>query len=447
MVLSKRLPALVMTVIVLLWGVRLVGAEEKINGDRDSKPGGGGTTGGRPSAWKPPPSGYSAQTVQQWASAHAAANPGFRYVFVPPNVAGNKELANVLRVAAGKAWNHLSWANEIDVPIDISEGHGLAFAINASKVWGQAAEQNWSYVANCTAKQNIEISPAPRGECQAFSAAQPVEIPRFVFNATNGGPYANVHRTPSSFDSFTNRYNMSPLRFVSTHKDAIVCGPRITGYREAIVNGNRLIYSFTSDEFDGRDNGTITYQNAPTDQDMRSTGSFNAGPNDGDTAVASEWWLQLPNGFIYYGIHGEGSQERGKAEYPFAVDPANWAQDADLATGRSCITCHANGIQSAVSDPEYAGRNGWTSNDQLQVLYGEVRGKFQKGMRALIDGLSDGEEAFNLRMIEGTIEPVSRAIMLIEGPYRGDNGTCSSFCNGKYGSSRGKPLCETIPAR
>lgn len=443
MVLARHLSTLAVAATVLFWGARLMGADEKINGDRDNK----APASGRAGKWKPAPAGYGPDMVQKWASAHAAQNPGYRYVFIPPAQAGNAEMANILRVAAGKAWNHLSWKNEIDVPVDISEGSGLAFGLNATGVWGGDADKNWNYVANCTPKGNIDVSPAPRGACQAFSAAQPVEIPRFVFNATNGGPYANVHKTPPSYQSFKQKFKLNPINYTSTHKEAIVCGPRITAYRPVTVNGQTLVYSFTSDEFDGRDNGNINYTTAPTDQDQRSTGALNAGPGDGNTAVASEWWMQLPNGFIYYGIHGEGSQERGKAEFPFAIDPANWAQKADLATGRSCITCHANGIQAAPSDATFAGNNGWSSNDQLQVMYGEVRGKFQAGMRKLVEGVSDGDESLNTRLVEGSIEPISKAIMLIEGPYRGNNGYCTSFCNGKYGPSRGNNLCETIPAR
>lgn len=415
-----------------------------INSGRPDKPSDAGP--GKGSPYKAAPAGYGPDMVQQWVTAHQTAKgQGYKYVFIPPAVAANAETANVLRVAAGKAWNHLSWQVEIDVPEDISEGHGLAFALNAQKVWGGDAETNWGYIANCTPKGNIDISPAPRGDCQEFTGPT-VEIPRFVYNAVNGGPYANIHKTPPYYDAFMNKFNPGPIQYVSTHKEAIVCGPRITAYRPVTVNGVQTIYSFSSDEFDGRDGGNINYQNAPSDQDQRSTGALNAGPGDGNTAIASEWWMQLPNGFFYWGIHGEGSQERGKAEFPFAVDPANWKQGADLATGRSCITCHSSGVQSAPSDAEFAGRNGWTSNEQLTTLYNTVRGKFQGSMRKLVDALSDGDATLNERLVSGTIEPVSRAILLVEGPFRGDNYACESFCNGKFGTGR-KNFCSTMPAR
>lgn len=415
-----------------------------INPTRPDDPGEVGP--GRGTSYKPVPSGYGPDMARQWATAHQTSKgQGYKYVVVPAALASNAESANILRVAAAKAWNHLSWQVELDIPEDVSEGHGLVFALNAQKVWGAEAETNWGYIANCTAKQNIDISPAPRGDCATFNDAI-VEIPRFVFNATNGGPYANIHKTPPYYSSFEQKYRLGPIQAISTHKEAIVCGPRITAYRSVTVNGVPLIYSFSSDEFDGRDGGSINYQNAPTDQDQRSTGALNAAPGDGNTAIASEWWMQLPNGFIFYGIHGEGSQERGKAEFPFAVDPANWKQGNDLAVGRSCITCHAAGIQSAPSDAEYAGRNGWTSNEQLSTLYNDVRGKFQTSMRKLVDGLSDGDATLNERLVSGTIEPISKAILVVEGPFQGDNYACESFCNGKFGSRRAN-FCATMPAR
>jgi hypothetical protein len=266
-----------------------------------------------------------------------------------------------------------------------------------------------------------------------------------VFNATNGGPYATIHKTPGSFDSFRRKFRLGSITHTSTHKEAIVCGPRITAYRNVQYNGQTLLYSYSTDEFDGRDGGDIRYTRGPTDADQRGTGALRASPNDSNTAVASEWWMQLPNGFMYWGIHGEGSQERGRAESPFAIDPANWRQGFELQTGRSCITCHGAGIQSAVSDAQFAGQNGWTSNDQLNVLYKQVRDKFQASMRKLVEALSDDTGELNEKLVLGTLEPIGRGIMLVEGRYNGGR-SCAYFCNGKYAPGR-QNLCTTLPQR
>lgn len=426
--------------------------------------------------YKAAPAGYSPTQVQAWVAAHQAkAGQGFKYVFISPAVAANRDSANTLRVAVAKAWNHLSWQSEIDLPEDISDGAGLTFALNVQKVWGADAAANWGFVAACSPKANIRVSPAPRGDCAAFNANQPVQAERFVFNAVHGGPYANVHKTPNQYSSFTRRYPLGPIFATSTQKDAIVCGPRITAFRVAFPNaqqgqipkystmqealnlikeGKGILYSYSSDEFDGRDNGNIRYVNAPTGRDQRGTGALRAAPNNDNTAIASEWWMQLPNGFMYFSIHGEGSQERGKGESPFAIDPANWKQGAALATGRSCITCHIKGNQSALSDPEFAGKNGWTSNDDLTALNLYSASRFAAAMEKIIYALSDDEGPLNDKLMSGTIEPVKHAIMLIEGPYRPrSSGSCNSFCNGKFAARRsnsrepGKNMCETLPAR
>lgn len=431
---------------------------DKINADRDANRGGNdGDEGGGGNddyvrgtdPYKATPDGYNLDMVNKWVEAHRAAKGGaYRYVYLPPNVASNKETSNILRVAAGKAWNHLSFQPEVDVPQDVSEGAGLVFALDIRKVWGDDADRNWSFLTNCSPKSNIRVSPAPVGDCKRLGNDAPIEIPQFVFNATNGGPYANILKTPTSFDSFRRKFDMGSITHTSTHKNAIVCGPRITAYRTIDYNGQKLLYSYTTDEFDGRDNGSIRYNDAPTDRHQRGTGALRASPNDDGTAVASEWWMQLPNGFMYYGIHGEGSQERGRGEFPFAIDPGNWKQNSVLATGRSCISCHTNGIQSAPSDVEFAGRNGWTSNEDLSKLYDGSREKFKAAMRTIVAGISDGDKDLNERMVNGTIEVVSKAIMIVEGPYTGNGtGSCRSFCNGKFGPSRGANFCASMPAR
>ena len=431
-------------------------AETKINSGRDQAPAGAvpgapgtpGTPGsGKRAAYKPAPTGYALANVTQWVTADQAKRPGMKYVFIPPEIVNEKDMVNTLRVAAGKMWNSLSFQEEIDVPEDVSDGAGLVFALSPAKLWGADGEKKWGYIAACTPKSNIQVSPAPKGLCTAFTAAEAaaVSIPRFVYNASNGGPYANVFQTPATYSAFTRVFKLSPIKFIATNKEAIVCGPRITAFRTTTVNGKELVYSYTSDEFDGRDNGNMKYTNAPTDQDQRQTGSLNAGPGDSQTAVASEWWMQLPNGFIYYSIHGEGAQERGKAEVPFAIDPANWKQNFALATGRSCLTCHATGVQAAHSDDAFAGKNGWSANADLDAFYKQIRDKFQGGLRKIVEGVSDAEGDLNERLISGSVEPISKAIMLIEGKYTG-GANCSFFCGDKFGKTR-RNLCETLPSR
>src|SRR5262249_40571654 len=134
----------------------------------------------------------------------------------------------------------------------------------------------------------------------------------------------------------------------------------------------------------------------------------------------------------------------------FAIDPANWKQGDDLVVARSCITCHTTGINGSRSDTNIAGQNGWTSQADLDTFYGQIRGKFQASMRQIVSALSadsplsDGTD-LNQQLINGTIEPISKAIELVEGSYKPSSNDCSFFCNGKY--STRNPLCETTPVQ
>ena len=429
----------------------------QINGGRDTSgsgntaaAGSAGATGVGHAPFAPVPSGYNAAMVQTWAAQAA----GKKVVYIDPAVVGDKDMTNILRVALGKMWNHLSWAPNIDIPQDISNGAGLAWAIDINNMWGSNATANWGAIANCTASPNASVRPGPTDFCKTFDANAPVPIPQLVENMANDGVYDNIHNTPADFQSFQQKFNLGSLQYTSTHHDAIVCGPRIVGYRQVAVNGQNLWYSFTTDEFDGRDGGNINYTNAPTDSDQRDTGSFNAGPGDSNTAVASEWWMQLPNGFMYWGIHGEGGQQRGQAEFPFAIDPMNWAtSESALQTGHSCIACHASGIHGATSDASIQGQNGWTSQTTLNQFYAQVSGKFQTAMGTVIKGMSDAPDTLNQQMISGLVEPISRAFMLVEGRYNASNpnGQCTSFCDGKFagGNQSGSTnanACAQLPA-
>ena len=169
-----------------------VAQPKQINADRDAANANVGAGSGRANGYKAPPAGYGDAQVSQWVKAHQAAKgQGFKYVFIPAESAANRDEVNVLRIAAGKAWNHLSWLPDIDLPEDVSEGAGLVFALNAHRSFG-APTPTRTGRSSPTARRSAtsESRPAPRGDCETFDANAAVDIPRFVFNATNGGPYA-----------------------------------------------------------------------------------------------------------------------------------------------------------------------------------------------------------------------------------------------------------------
>ena len=440
-----RLLAAVASFVFCIDSANAAPGDEKINGGRDTS-----TTPATGTVCKPVPADYGLEMAKTWVAAHKASHPDWKYVYIAPEVVTNNETLNLHRVAVLKIWNSLSFTKTIDLGEDASDGHCLVRALNPQAIWANAATENWGYISNATPKRNIAIAPAPVGSLKAFTADENalVSSGRFVFNASNGGPYANVMATPPDYKSFLQKYPLSPVVAASAHTEAIVCGPRMTGWRTVQVNGVSRYYAGTSDEFSGRSGAPAPYRDkAPTENESPdfAHGSFIFPKGDTPRGLVSEWWMQLPNGMLYYGIHGEAGQERGTTEKSFAVDPANWAQNGDLATGRSCFTCHVNGVQAAASD--YAGQNGWTSAEELRKLYDPVRTEFRAAMQQIVAAVADRDVVLNDAIVNGVKEPISRAIALIEGPFAGSNPGCETFCPDKNGKSKFGDLCSKLPLR
>jgi hypothetical protein len=132
--------------------------------------------------------------------------------------------------------------------------------------------------------------------------------------------------------------------------------------------------------------------------------------------VAAEAWSHMQNGLIAYYVWGNANQERTRAEQSFVVDPLNLHKGGYLITG-FCVFCHVNGVQSAPNDIWTALEGGkitggnqarlkefWTSNDVLYEKYDEDRDIYQRAVRKIVIGISDGDAAFNKSVILGTNE-------------------------------------------
>lgn len=190
-------------------------------------------------------------------------------------------------------------------------------------------------------------------------------------------------------------------------------------------------YWTTADDFDGQRGDPVPYlaRHQFTRPNFRSNGQLSR-PDLKTNTVASEAWTEMKNGFIAYYIWGNSAQRRGRAEL-FVEDPDNIKIQynyAYLETGRSCITCHAQGVQAAPSDVATAVENGtfrggnldvikrhWTSNDKLRDVYGETRVKFHASMKKLVEGLSDGDASVNKALVNGAgQEPTLLLLKIID---------------------------------
>ena len=99
-----------------------------------------------------------------------------------------------------------------------------------------------------------------------------------------------------------------------------------------------------------------------------------------------------------------------------------------LETGRSCITCHAQGPQSKPSDMAKGMRDGlftgnslqavqqyWSTDEELNVVYEISRLKFQKAMTTIVTEVSDADESENNQLINGAGgEPILMMVKVID---------------------------------
>jgi hypothetical protein len=385
--------------------------------------------------------------IKEWVAKDRETNndPNVKYTYVPTDLIGKPE-ASIVRVGVFKALNHLALNNtEIVNGTDVT-GHCILYKFNIKDYFGDKAEQKWNIIASTRGQLRVIVSPAPQGALQSFNANDPVAMDRLTFNATQGGIYSAVIDAPDFVDTFNRVFRPNPeILAVSDHKEAIVCGPRQISYQK-LPDGR--LYAKSGDEFFGVNGKEVQFgaNQAPiSSQNYRSGNGIVIIPSARGGSVAAEAWVEMKNGFIAYYIHGEGNQARTKAEHPFAIDPTNEGQDYDLTTGRSCITCHVNGTQAAVSD--HAGQGKWTSAEDLNKLYDGTRSKFKVALGKVVSAMSS-DDTISKELMSGLREPVFYNIKRIEkaaGVGRNNfYDSCSSFCGGKFKNTYCKNLANQL---
>lgn len=349
---------------------------------------------------------YNNEQISKWVDAdkarRAADAERFRYAFIPDSFRSLKTDLNYARVGLSKALNSVAVeAADIVQLEDVSEGHGLVFAIPIDKLWGDQASRKWSVVASAVAKQ--VFSPAPRLDLRPFPADQPVSADRLAYNVLHGGIYNQLLDFPEygrqlyktlKADTVTHRYGV---------QNAITFGPRYAQRRQLGDREGGYWESF--DDFNGRRRQLPWVTGNPIPS-FRSDGMV----ADYGT-VASEAWYHMKNGLPAYIIWGNANQERTKAEQSFVRDPLNH-KGGDLING-FCIFCHISGVQAAPNDVWTAIEEGkltrdlerakgfWTNNEDLGKAYAADRDIVVKALAKIVTGISDDDNAFNEAMING----------------------------------------------
>ena len=388
------------------------GDAEKINADRDdvdSQNEADGSVGGEAgtASCKTLDSNMTEAQMNEWVNAHkgSANNANYKYVYIPPSMLANQELANLARVGLFKALNHTAInAPAIHVGEDVSDGHCAVYAIDVSKLWGNNGVRKWGVIASAQGRR--PFSPAPRIAAKAFDANAPAPADQVAYNAVYGNVYNELINAPRNESGLRQRLRMPrQVTAFGAKKEAIVFGPRIFWLRE---NAQGVKYWASGDNFFGQRGAEIPYNSSQTPR-FKGNGSQVTVWN----THASEAWHDMPNGFLAYYIWGNGTQERSKAEKSFVIDPNN-KRTRDLINGRSCISCHISGPQAVPSDLQ---GGSWTDNTVLAQKYAESRTKFQAAMRQIVEKVSTGPKEFNEQVITGAFpkEPVDVLIRRVEG--------------------------------
>jgi hypothetical protein len=420
---------------------------------------------------------FTDQDINTWINEGKTQFPNAKFVYIPAGTPA--PMLPVMRVGLHKAWNQLCMGpTEVQIGADVSKGRGLVFALDPSKCFDkkyqQNADQHWDDLA--LAREAIVTnggggkmnSPAAKGFLKAFDQPDRAPAPQFVYNAEHGGVYNRIMEWPEDESTLNQRLDfvtesngrgeeagypgtdVPSMPIIAYKRQAIVCGPRLISGHKIKMFGSEKWFFRSHDEFTGRGGGDIADEykrQAPTVFDYRRQGSMTlkASPGNSDTAVASEWWFEMPNGFLAWGIHGEGAQMRSAAEPSFAIDPYN--PGLNLETGR-CINCHIQGPMRA-ADPPPPGSTGWTSLADLNKVYDEIQVRYRGAMTKLVNALgSDTDTALNQQMVDGSVEPALYTLRVYEDeraktdPFRKrdmavssnndsrDGFGCYSFCNG-----------------
>lgn len=353
---------------------------------------------------------YNADQIAKWVAADKAKRGDdaskYRYASMPEAFTKDKKELNYARVGLSKALNSVAVdAAEIVQLEDASDGHGLVFAIPIEKMWGAKATNKWNIVAAATTKQ--VFSPAPRLDLRSFPADQPVSADRLAYNVLHGGVYNQLLEFPGRGTQLYRTLGANQITHRYGVQNAITYGPRYAQRRQL---GNwEGGYWESFDDFNGRKQQLPWISGNPIPR-FRQDGMV----ADWGT-VASEAWFHMKNGMPAYIIWGNANQERTKAELSFVRDPLNHKASGTLVNG-FCVFCHISGVQAAPNDIWTAIEEGkitrdlerakefWTNNDELGKAYEKDRQIVVNSLAKIVTGISDGDQAFNEGLINGSDE-------------------------------------------
>jgi hypothetical protein len=379
---------------------------------------------------------WTSAQINEWITKAGAGSASTIYVYIPPGLSGEAKRgeANIARVGFLKALFHTSFLPEIGGFSDVSAGTCAVYSVDLQAVWGAEWQTKWDVVKKQGGMQDTSFDPARQrfvdmsGTETSDLGRKVISAQRLAYNLTFPTNYVHTANIPNS-----NRdLELGQTYAIGGLLNGIPCGPRYLQLRALKMNGKDYHYFLSSDPGSpGDPNGQIASSPpgsiSPNGGDIPRTPGRNIG--------ASEAYHMLPNGFIRYFIWRNPGDRGTKALQSGAIDPANPHNNFTLVTGRSCISCHNNGVRGGALDTHTMG-NGYSDKATWEKHFTDARNQFFGAMEKIVKAVSSGSPDFNERLVQGrTREPVAYLIAMIEGPSnaRGPYGQCNQGGEDKYG--------------
>jgi hypothetical protein len=361
-----------------------------------------------------------------------------KYIYIDEELLKDSAKANKARVGLFKALNHVAVKqNEVKLGKDISDGHGAMWVIDIREFFGpgdERATKKWKIISNADGRAVSGMISAPQlGRLKSFKYSNLEAASRVTYNVMAPTVYVQLLDTPAYERNLQTElgFKARTCEAMTAQEEAIVDGSRVSCMRTT-KDGRK--YWTTSDDFYGRNGNRVPYDRdgGRVTPNFRGNGQLSR-PDAG--TIVSESWVEMENGFNAYYIWGNADQRRGRAEL-FVEDPDNVRASFNfhyLETGRSCVTCHAQGVQAAPSHMAKLIREGkftgttlteakkwWTSDEDLKKLYEGTRVRFLAAMSRIVGAVSDGDQSENNKLLNGVgLEPVLSLVQIVDRTRRG----------------------------
>ncbi len=361
------------------------------------------------------------EQITAWAAAAGGATGSIKYMYVPTDllVAGKEREADLARVGGLKALFHSSFVEQITGFADVSQGHCAVYKIQLEQIWGTDWQSNWSIVTGASPVGDKSSDPAQQkfvkksSEDSTDEAAGMISAARLAYTIFYPSNYMALAKIPRNNSGI----KQTSYKAIGGYLNGIPCGPRKVEVRGSTIGDKEVLYFMTGDP------GSV----GEPDRGFPAQafkGDGNTGHNlpgmPSRQISGSESIQQMPNGLLRYIVWRNTGDSGTKALTSGVIDPANPHNGYTLVVGRSCVSCHNNGIRGFAVDTAKMG-NGWSTQEEFDPYFQKAQNEYFAAMAQIINRVVGGNQEFKEQLIRGrSREPISYLISRVEGVAFGE---------------------------